>query len=155
MILWPFTGTKMSGNENYISESVFIIFGKVCWVLCGTDLFVYFYLCLISVMTECQKYCEAGSVVYDMEEKAHLRITDKIEKIFHPWTFWIVQQTFPPQSTRVCLSLPKPGSSSCVLLLQLLSLLLPFAVIRHLSICYECSCNGTRRVLSSVLTTLL
>lgn len=35
-------------------------------------------------MTECQKSCEAGSVVYDMEEKAHLRITDKVEKICHP-----------------------------------------------------------------------
>lgn len=55
MIHWPFADT-MSGNENYISERVFIRIGKVCRVLCGTDLFVYFYLCLISMMTERQKY---------------------------------------------------------------------------------------------------
>lgn len=149
MIQWPFTDTMMSGNRNFISEEVFSRFG-VYWILCGTELFVYFYWCLISMMTGHQEYCEKGSVVYDTKEKAHFRNTDEVEKVLCPWTILIVQQTFPPWSATVCLSLPKTGSPACHLLSTAASP--PLSFCSHQT-SHECSCNGTMMIVSSVLTT--
>lgn len=46
-----FTDITMNDNRNYISKRLFIIFLNIYYILCDTGPFVYFYLCLISVMT--------------------------------------------------------------------------------------------------------